>query len=277
MKKVLTLSFVAVLVAFAPFSIRAQQAAAGSPEMDALKRLDLPQHRSRQSGRTRVGDRRRAGRPVHLLRVGRQRRRLEDRSTAARPGSRSSTTRVCCRSARSRWRRRIPTSSTSAPARRIRATTPRSATASTAATTAAKHGRTSGSRTPTASRASASTTAIPTSPTPACSGTSGAPSEQRGVFKTTDGGRNWQKVLFKDTLTGCSDIDVNPANSNEVYAGMYTYLRQAWHLRQRRRRDGALQVDGRRHDVEEADQRHPGGARSHRRRRRRQQPRASST
>jgi photosystem II stability/assembly factor-like uncharacterized protein len=57
------------------------------------------------------------------------------------------------------------------------------------------------------------------------------PNDQRGVFKTTDGGKNWQKVLFKDTLTGCSDIDVNPNNSNEIYAGMYTYLRQAWHMR----------------------------------------------
>ena len=56
------------------------------------------------------------------------------------------------------------------------------------------------------------------------------PSEQRGVFKTTDGGKNWQKVLYRDTQTGCSDIDVNPSNSNEIYAGMYTYLRQAWHL-----------------------------------------------
>jgi hypothetical protein len=37
--------------------------------------------------------------------------------------------------------------------------------------------------------------------------------------------------LYKDTQTGCSDIDVNPTNSNEIYAGMYTYLRQAWHLR----------------------------------------------
>jgi photosystem II stability/assembly factor-like uncharacterized protein len=57
------------------------------------------------------------------------------------------------------------------------------------------------------------------------------PNDQRGVFKSTDGGRNWQRVLFKDTLTGCSDIDVNPSNSGEIYAGMYTYLRQAWHLR----------------------------------------------
>jgi photosystem II stability/assembly factor-like uncharacterized protein len=57
------------------------------------------------------------------------------------------------------------------------------------------------------------------------------PSEQRGLFKSTDGGKNWQKILYKDTLTGCSDVDVNPGNSNEIYAGLYTYLRQAWHLR----------------------------------------------
>jgi photosystem II stability/assembly factor-like uncharacterized protein len=57
------------------------------------------------------------------------------------------------------------------------------------------------------------------------------PSDQRGVFKTADGGKNWQRVLFRDNLTGCSDIDVNPTNSNEIYAGMYTFLRQAWHLR----------------------------------------------
>jgi len=57
------------------------------------------------------------------------------------------------------------------------------------------------------------------------------PNDQRGVFKSVDGGRTWQKVLYKDASTGCSDIDVNPNNSNEIYAGMYTYLRQAWHLR----------------------------------------------
>lgn len=57
------------------------------------------------------------------------------------------------------------------------------------------------------------------------------PNEERGVFKTTDGGKNWQKVLYRDTSTGCSDIDINPENSNEIYAGMYTFHRQAWHLR----------------------------------------------
>ena len=57
------------------------------------------------------------------------------------------------------------------------------------------------------------------------------PNEERGVFRTSDGGKNWQKVLYRDTSTGCSDIDVNPENSNEIYAGMYTFHRQAWHLR----------------------------------------------
>lgn len=57
------------------------------------------------------------------------------------------------------------------------------------------------------------------------------PNEERGVFRTADGGKIWQKVLYKDTSTGCSDLDVNPENSNEIYAGMYTFHRQAWHLR----------------------------------------------
>jgi photosystem II stability/assembly factor-like uncharacterized protein len=56
------------------------------------------------------------------------------------------------------------------------------------------------------------------------------PNAERGVFKTTDAGKTWRKVLFRNTLTGCSDIAVDPRNSNVVYAGMYTLLRRAWHL-----------------------------------------------
>lgn len=56
------------------------------------------------------------------------------------------------------------------------------------------------------------------------------PNEQRGVFKTTDGGKNWRKVLYIDPQTACSDITADPGNSNIVYAGMYTYRRWAWHL-----------------------------------------------
>ncbi len=54
------------------------------------------------------------------------------------------------------------------------------------------------------------------------------PNDERGVFKTTDGGRNWKKILYKNDLTGCSDLDIDPTNANVVYAGMYTFRRLAW-------------------------------------------------
>lgn len=56
------------------------------------------------------------------------------------------------------------------------------------------------------------------------------PNEQRGLFKTTDGGKSWKKVLYLNTQTGCSDVAVHPRNSNVVYAGMYTFLRRPWHF-----------------------------------------------
>ena len=56
------------------------------------------------------------------------------------------------------------------------------------------------------------------------------PNEERGVFKTVDGGKTWKKVLYVDSQTACSDISADPGNSNILYAGMYTYRRWAWHL-----------------------------------------------
>jgi photosystem II stability/assembly factor-like uncharacterized protein len=56
------------------------------------------------------------------------------------------------------------------------------------------------------------------------------PNEERGVFKTVDGGKSWSKVLYVDAQTACSDVAIDPGNSNIVYAGMYTYRRWAWHL-----------------------------------------------
>ena len=56
------------------------------------------------------------------------------------------------------------------------------------------------------------------------------PNEERGVFKTLDGGKSWKKVLYVDAQTACSDISTDPNNSNIIYAGMYTYRRWAWHL-----------------------------------------------
>jgi hypothetical protein len=56
------------------------------------------------------------------------------------------------------------------------------------------------------------------------------PSDERGVYKTTDGGKNWKRTLFIDQQTACSDIDVDPNNSDVIYAGMWTYRRYAWKL-----------------------------------------------
>jgi photosystem II stability/assembly factor-like uncharacterized protein len=54
--------------------------------------------------------------------------------------------------------------------------------------------------------------------------------EDRGVFKTTDGGKSWRKILYVDAATGCSDISSDANNSNILYAGMYTYRRWAWYF-----------------------------------------------
>src|SRR6266566_3853041 len=43
----------------------------------------------------------------------------------------------------------------------------------------------------------------------------------RGVFRTTDGGKNWEKVLFVDENTGCSDMGMDPNNPRTLFAGMW--------------------------------------------------------
>ncbi len=50
--------------------------------------------------------------------------------------------------------------------------------------------------------------------------------EERGVFRTTDGGKNWKKVLYVDADTGCSDLSLDPQEPSIVYAGMWQFRRQ---------------------------------------------------
>ncbi|MBL7726139.1 MAG: hypothetical protein JNM68_00560 [Dinghuibacter sp.] len=54
------------------------------------------------------------------------------------------------------------------------------------------------------------------------------PSKERGVYKTTDGGKNWKHTLFIDELTGAIDLDINPQNPNELYAATWYRARAAW-------------------------------------------------
>ena len=54
------------------------------------------------------------------------------------------------------------------------------------------------------------------------------PQEDRGVFRTTDGGKSWEKVLFVDEKTGCSDIAMDPKNPRILFAGMWPMLIRTW-------------------------------------------------
>ena len=54
------------------------------------------------------------------------------------------------------------------------------------------------------------------------------PQEERGVFKTTDGGANWQRVLFVDPNTGCSGLSIDPKNPDTLLAGTWQVLQQTW-------------------------------------------------
>ncbi len=54
------------------------------------------------------------------------------------------------------------------------------------------------------------------------------PQQERGVFRTTDGGRNWERVLFVDEKTGCSDVVMDPNNSRILFAGMWPFEIHTW-------------------------------------------------
>lgn len=51
---------------------------------------------------------------------------------------------------------------------------------------------------------------------------------ERGVFKTTDGGATWEKVLFVDNKTGCAELVMDPANPNKLIANMWEHRRWPW-------------------------------------------------
>ncbi len=53
---------------------------------------------------------------------------------------------------------------------------------------------------------------------------------ERGVYKTTDGGRSWRKVLFVDDRTGASDLALDPTNPRILYAGFWQVVRRPWEL-----------------------------------------------
>jgi photosystem II stability/assembly factor-like uncharacterized protein len=53
-------------------------------------------------------------------------------------------------------------------------------------------------------------------------------SEERGIYKTTDGGTTWQKVFYTDNKTGCSDLIMDPKNPDIMYASFWEFRRTGW-------------------------------------------------
>ena len=51
---------------------------------------------------------------------------------------------------------------------------------------------------------------------------------ERGVFKTTDGGKTWRKVLFVSDSVGAADLELDPSNPDVVYAWMWRGERRPW-------------------------------------------------
>ena len=141
--------------------------------------------------------------------------------TTARTGRRCSMSSPPDPSAPLPSRRRIPTSSTSAPAPASSVPTSPPATASTSPPTPARPG-------PHLGLATASMIAMidvdPRNPDRlfvAVLGHPYGPNAERGVFRSTDGGRTFQKVLYKDEYTSANDVRIDPSDPNTVYATLW--------------------------------------------------------
>jgi len=59
-------------------------------------------------------------------------------------------------------------------------------------------------------------------------GSAWGPSEERGLFKTTDGGKNWKKILYINDRTGVGELIMDPSNPNKLFVSMWQFEREAW-------------------------------------------------
>lgn len=73
----------------------------------------------------------------------------------------------------------------------------------------------------------------PTDPNTVWAGVMGhlfGPNKERGIFKTTDGGKTWKQVLYVNEQTGCSDLVMEPGNPSVLYAGTWRLIRTPYSL-----------------------------------------------
>jgi len=56
------------------------------------------------------------------------------------------------------------------------------------------------------------------------------PNNDRGVFRSADGGKSWTKTLFKDDKTGAIDLSMDPENPRIIFAALYQFIRRPWNF-----------------------------------------------
>ena len=56
------------------------------------------------------------------------------------------------------------------------------------------------------------------------------PNEERGVFRTSDGGKTWKKILYVNDKTGAADLSVDPRDTRVMYATTWQVLRRPWDI-----------------------------------------------
>ena len=57
-----------------------------------------------------------------------------------------------------------------------------------------------------------------------------APNSERGIFRSRDGGKTWQKIFYRSDKAGASDLVIDPTNANILYAGFWEVYRKPWTL-----------------------------------------------
>ncbi|MGB5631937.1 MAG: hypothetical protein WBM44_06490 [Waterburya sp.] len=54
------------------------------------------------------------------------------------------------------------------------------------------------------------------------------PSQEKGVFRSKDGGQTWENIIFKSENTGCIDLIISPRDPQVIFAAMYEFERKTW-------------------------------------------------
>jgi hypothetical protein len=88
------------------------------------------------------------------------------------------------------------------------------------------------------------------------------PNRERGVYRSKDGGRSWEQVLFQSENAGAIDLSLDPRNPRVLYAAIWETRRMPWGLSMRRPRQPDLQIDRRRRHLDRPD-RQPWAAGGH--------------